>query len=279
MRKTIFGAAVLFGGLLQSSIASTISNGSFSFTGTLFVTKFSTSAVVTPAGTCPASATGMACIFFQDSNGSTNNEVDISTSGLPNGDIPLSLAGTNAANVSPLHTPPEVVGSAGFPAQLFMSFNNGGVTTQLDINQIEPGIYSSSACLSAPLSGQQCTLPGSLFNFVNNPPPSPAGTPCNGECQATASWAFDGVTSGNPGTQSSWVGNFTSQFPVGTPYQSVFAELQAKGYVSNTFSGTITLIPPVTTFTPEPGSMVLMIGAGMIGLSFLWRRRSSRAAK
>jgi len=264
----LLGKAVLLVGLIPGSLgASTISHGHFDIAGTLFVTDFRTTAVVTPAGTCPASAGGMACIFWQDPTGNNIGKIDISNSGLPNGDIPAAISGNDAANISSLSTPPENVGGAGFTNSLFMTFNNAGITTQLMLNFIDPGIYSAAACAAAPVSGQQCTLPGSLFNLANTPPPSP-GTPCGAGCQATATWVFEGVTAGNPSFQSEWTGNFTSQFPFGSNYQSIFAQLQSQGFVSNTFSATITL-----TAVPEPGTIVVMIGAGLVGLSLLLRRR------
>ena len=262
------GKAVLLAGLVPASLgAAFITNGHFDVAGTLFVTDFRTTAVVTPAGTCPASAGGMACIFWQDPTGASNGKLDISATGLPNGDIPVAISGNDAANVTTETNPPEIVGSPGFANELFMTFNNAGIATQLMLNFIDNGIYSAAACAAAPVSGQQCTLPGSLFNFVNNPPPSP-GTACGTGCQATATWVFEGVTAGNPSFQSKWTGNFTAQFPLGSNYQAVFAQLSSQGYVSNTFSGTITL-----STVPEPGTIVVMIGAGLVGLSLFLRRR------
>ncbi len=270
MRRMILGGAVLLGGLFPNAFGSVITSGTFAIGGTLYVTNFSTSAITTPGGTCPASASGMACIFWADTAGTGNGLADISTTGLPNGDIPTSIAGNDAANISELTTPPEVVGSA-FASQTFMTFNNGGITTALDINFIDPGIYSAALCGAAAAVGQQCTLPGSLFSFVNNPPPA-NGTPCGTGCQAEANFVLEGVTSGNPGKQSTWAANLRSGFPVGMPYQAVFAELASQGYVSNTYSGTITLTAPSTV--PEPGTMVFFVtGAGLIGLCALLRRR------
>lgn len=50
-----------------------------------------------------------------------------------------------------------------------------------------------------------------------------------------------------------WAGNFTAQFPSGTPYQTLLSELATNGYVSTTFSGTITLavtVPPPCVIPP-----------------------------
>jgi hypothetical protein len=247
--------ALLLAGFMQAAFGVTITQGFFNIAGTVYVTNATGSPVVTPAGTCPA---GVACILFQDSTGTTNGKIDISSSGLPNGNIPASIAGNDAATISNLMNPPDIVGS--FPPVVFLSGFMGGVTTTLSINNIFPGIYSPAACGAAPAVGQQCTPPGSLFNLVNNPPPPG---------QATVTWAFSGTT--NSG--STWVGNFTSQFPGGTPYQTVLGELATNNFVSNTFSGTITL-----SAVPEPGTLVfMMVGCGLIGLALLYRRRSVRA--
>jgi PEP-CTERM motif len=255
MRLTIPALASLLVSFVPSSFGATITSGFFNIAGTIYVTNVTgASAIVTPGGTCPSG--GFECIFWQDSSGTMNGLVDISASGLPNGNIPASIAGNDAATAASLINPPETVGN--FPPQLFMTFLNGGITTVLDISSIEPGIYSSAACTAAPAPGQQCTLPGSLFNFVNNPPPPG---------QATATWVLDGVTN-TPGV--TWTGNFSSQFPAGTPYQTVLSNLATNGFVSNTFSGTITLV------VPEPGTVEFMfIGSGLIGLAALLRRRRS----
>lgn len=79
---------------------------------------------------------------------------------------------------------------------------------------------------------------------------------------------LEGVTSGNHGAQSVWAANLRAGFPDGVPYQTVFSELASQGYVSNTYSGTVTL-----SNTPEPGTMMfLMTGIGLIGLGKFRRR-------
>lgn len=275
MRGSRFGSllivALLAAACCATLSASPITSGSFDFSGTVYVTTPKAAPVVTPGGTCP---TGLACIFWTDPTAAVVGKVDISASGLPNGDIPVGISGNLAANISSLQNGPDIVGAPGFTAQTFMTFNNGGITTVLMINFIEPGIESAAACGLAAVSGQHCTLPGSLFNFTNNPPPA-GGTACGQfGCQATATWSVDGVTSGNPGAQEAWSANFTSQFPLGIPYQTVFNLLNANGFVSNTYSATLTLIPNGTT--PEPPPSALMgLGLGLVVLAAGLRRRLS----
>ena len=248
-------AAVLFAGFAQAAFADGITHGTFDISGTVYVTNSEPTPVVTPAGTCPANTS---CIFWQDGTGTTNGKVDISATGLPNGDIPVAIAGNDAANVASLQNPPAVVGG---PISLpFMTFNNGGITTTLTLTEILPGVFSSSECGAAPIVGQVCTLPGSPFNFVNNPP-VPG--------QATMTWAFEGIGDA-PGV--TWLGNFTSQF--GTPFQEEFGSLAANGYIGSSFSATISLSGSPTP-APEPGTIFLFtVGIGSL---LLFRRRAFRA--
>jgi len=247
---------LLFAGLFQASFASTITNGSFDITGTVFFTVPEASPVVTPAGTCPANT---ACFLWENSAGTVLDKVDISSAGLPNGDIPSAIAGNDAANISNLMNPPDIVGGTGFAPATFMTFNNAGITTQLLIDLIEPGIFTSAGCTATPPApGQLCTPPGSPVSFVNT-----------SRSQATASWVLDGVTD-TPGI--SWTGNFTSA--LSTPFQTALAGLAANGSVSETFSATITLTgTPITTTVPEPGSMALTIIS--LGLIATFVRRCS----
>ena len=159
MRLKILAAALVFAGFAQGSFGAAISHGTINISGTIYFTAAEATPVVTAAGTCPA---GEACIFWQDSNGTTNGKVDISSSGLPNGDIPLAIAGNDGGNIASLVNP--TVGSA--ISVPFMSFNNGGITTTLDLTFIAPGIYASTECTASPAVDQTCTQSGSMFNWV-----------------------------------------------------------------------------------------------------------------
>jgi MYXO-CTERM domain-containing protein len=188
------------------------------------------------------------------------DKADIAASGLTGSFTAAGFSGSDQANITDLHNPPEVVGPPGFASQPFMSFNGGGITTTLLINFIFAGIYPPAGCAASPAGvGQTCTSPGSLFSFVNNA----GGT----SGQALAAWVLSGVT--NDG-QSTWIANFSSQF--NKPFQAVFADLGTAGFVSNTYSATFTL--SLANQTPEPPPSTLMgLGLGLVVLAGGLRRR------
>jgi hypothetical protein len=245
---------LLIGALLSvsatASFASMITNGTFSIAGTIFVTA--STGVTTPAGVCPV---GVSCIFFQDTGSpAQNNKIDIAPLGLPNGDIPLGIAGNDAGNIQNLDNPPQTPPS--FTAVNFISFNNGGITTILRLNSFPLGINGPAGCTATPpAAGQMCTIAGSPFNLQNLTATS-----------STATFTMGGNTNDSGST---WTGIFASQFNT-IPYQTVLQQLGTNGFVSNTFSGQITLVAaPV----PEPGTMpFLLLGAGMIACATLLRR-------
>jgi hypothetical protein len=250
MRIFLLGA--LLSASATASFASMITNGTFSIAGTIYVTG--TGGVTTPAGTC---AVGVQCIFYQDTGTpAQNGKIDISPLGLPSGDIPTSISGNDAGNIFAQMNPPDLVG-AGFPPTPFMSFNNGGITTILELNFIPAGINGAAGCSASPAAaGQICTPPGSLFNLQNLTANS-----------STATWLMQGGTNDS---MSHWTGIFASQFNTQS-FQAVLAQLGANGFVSNTFSGQITLV------VPEPGTIsFLLLGTGMIALATLLRRVAQR---
>jgi hypothetical protein len=256
MRILLLGATLSI--FTTASFASIITNGTFSIAGTIFVTGVGP--ITTPAGTCLA---GIQCFQWQDTaNPALTGKVDINASGLPNGDIPLAIAGNDAANMFQLNNPPDIPPS--FPAVPLMSFNSiPGLTTVLLVNNVPLGINGTAGCPSpfgsgnVPAAGQTCTIPGSPFNLQN------LSTTQSIVTFRMAGFSADGT--------STWSGTFTSQFN-NIPYQTIIQQLNTNGFVFNSFSAQITLSP-----VPEPGSLsFLLLGSGMIVSATLLRRMSRR---
>jgi len=238
--------------------ASPILTGTFDIAGTITVDNPGINGCVSFGG----------CITWTDPTAANADKADI---GGTTGAIStiVGFSGNDAANISNMNNPPEIVGGAGFPPQTFMTFNNGGITSTLLINMILAGIYpppnQCGSAAAAPPPVQDCTSTGSLFSFVNNPTVIPGQV-----AQATATWFLGGVTSEG----LLWSGNFTAQFS--TPFQTVFQQLGTNGSVTNSYSATITLLP--ATSTPEPPASALMgLGVGLVGLAAVLRRRLRRS--
>jgi hypothetical protein len=224
---------VLLGGAICATLPAAPINGTFNIAGTVTVTPTTITWQLNDAPFTPDQAT-----IGPGDTGSF-----------------APLAGSTVT-IHDLNNAVEPVGVV-FPQQPFIAFNAAPSFPTLNINFIYAGIYSSAQCSTLPATvGQTCSIAGSPFNFVNNPPPAPSGP------QATATWVFTGVTSDG---LENWQGNFTSQFTV--PYQTVLQQLQTQGSVSNTFSATFTL-----SSVPEAGTMSLL-GLGLVAISMKLRRR------
>jgi len=254
MRVRVLAGVVLFLTLAMVASAASITRGTFNIDGEIYVTGVVTGSNLTipGVGTC---LVGTECIFWQDNSlPPVADEVDVTAAGLPNGDIPTTIAGVDAANIANMVNPPEIVDGVGFPPAFFMSFNNAGITTQLLLNFIAAGIDPASGCAaSPPAAGQTCTPPGSLFNLQNLSPTS-----------STVGWSLSGVTNDS---MSRWTGTFTSQFNT-MNYQQVLAALATNGFVQNSFSASITLV------VPEPGPMTAVgMGLMLVFCSLGLRRR------
>jgi len=165
--------------------------------------------------------------------------------------------------INNLNIAAQPVGST-FPPTQFISFTVVPGLPTLDINMIYPGTSNATNCTAPPAVGQTCTpsnVGGSPFTFTNTPPPT--------NIQSAAQFVFSGVTSDG---LSSWFGVFTSQFNV--PYQTVLAAFSpgGAGFVTNSYSATITVTP--NPAVPEPGPMVLLAsGVGLLLISLGLRKR------
>jgi len=187
--------------------------------------------------------------------GLDNDTVGINNlTGLP-GDQPVGVSFTNFDFID-------------FPAALaypsldadFISLGSGN-----------PSNCSTNAAMAA--AGQTCTLTsttspaqpgGSPFTFLN----TLNGMSC---CNSSATWDISGVTSDG---LSAWSGIFTSEFT--TSYQTVLNDFVQDGFVSDGFSGAMTVsITPIISSVPEPAALTL-VGSGLILASLGLRRRKKQ---
>jgi hypothetical protein len=250
MRRILFATLMLAALFCASVQAAPVLIGTFNIGGNITVSNNGFNGCASAGG----------CITWTDPPATGANLADISGSGLTGVfSTIVGFSGNDKANIFPLTNPPNVVGGAGYPNQLLMSFNTAGVTTTLLGNFIASGIYGVGQCGLPSNVGDQCTPPGSLFNFVNNT------NPLGGSPLATATWVFSGVT--NDG-QSKFVGNFTAQFSI--PLEQVLANLGSTGSVNNSYSATFLLVA-----APEAGTMS-MLGLGLVLFSALLRRKARK---
>jgi hypothetical protein len=235
--------------------ASPILNGTFNLAGTFSVTGFS--------------------LIHWQSNDSPPmaNEATVGTTGLTGSFASLAPGGENVT-INDLINPPEIVDSAGFSPEPFVTFTTmpTWATLLIDFIPEAPVLDPSGNCPSgAPKVGQTCTLSGSPFNLTNisGTVTHPIGT--------QVGFVLDGVTSDG---KSDWTANYTAQFNV--PYQTLLGVLfpssgPPPGTVTNTFSATFTLAPaPSVPESSTGGYMVIGSLALFLGL-YLRRRPSERA--
>ena len=136
---------------------------------------------------------------------------------------------------------PEPVGST-FPAIPFIAFPLGG-QSQLQINFIQAGKFSTLTCGGVPAAGQTCTpaLPSSApgpFSFSNFNDP-------NFGLSSTVTFIFSGVSADGA---AKWSTIFTSQF-LGQPFQAVLNQLTTTGTVSSAYSQATLVVPSAPDLT------------------------------
>jgi hypothetical protein len=248
--KLVLGVALA--GLYTVTLsAAPILNGTFNIAGNITVSNPGFNGCVVAVG----------CITWSNPPATLANRADIAATGLSGVFTDPLFPGNDAAILVGLINPPEIVGGPIVPAMPYMTWTDPNFAgAGFLLNFIPNGIFPPVQCstnVAAAAVGQVCTVPGSLFNFVNNP-----------GLQATATWVLQGVSIDG---KSTWQGNFTAQF--GVPFQQVLLDLQNNGSVTNTYSATFT-----ATSVPEPGPLVLSAcGLGLLLFSAGLRRKFGRS--
>jgi hypothetical protein len=253
VRFKIFGAAVLFLSLAQSSFGVSIYDPCLATSGPTACTFDGSGRITVAGGTITFNSDVTALLNMFTFSGAT-------------GVFPAALNGTQQGIQS---LGPEPIGIVFSPA---IPFYTVGALNGLNLNFIQAGQFTTNCSPALPtpaLPGQTCTPP---LTGVPNGPPGPFNftnvSDINFGLSSTAQFSFAGVSADG---QAHWSTVFTVQF-LGQSFQQVLGQLATTGSVSNTYSQA-TLV--LSNNVPEPGTLVLM-GAGLIGLAGLLRRRTAK---
>jgi hypothetical protein len=136
-----------------------------------------------------------------------------------------------------------------------MTFSVPGLSFRLEF--IEPGVFTSDACMDAAAGGQTCTpFVGSPFNLVN----TTAGS--STVSLVVRGTAFD-ATGGGP-----FIGVFTSQFS-NLSFQDMLTTLADEDSVNASYSANFNVVP-------EPGTGSMMLGGVLMLVAFTFLARNRR---
>jgi hypothetical protein len=189
-----------------------------------------------------------------------------SFTGLPGSTGTIANLSNNLTNtgLQPVGTP--------FSDPNWMVFTAASPLIAFDLTFINPGSDTTAGCSKVtPLAGDTCTpFAFSPFN-LQNIGPVPGGTTITGTSVAFS--VAGNARNVSTGELSTFTGSFTTQI-TGQNIEQILATINAGGSITNSYSANFIVTPPSTV--PEPGTISLL-GAGLIGLGLLQRRRARKA--
>lgn len=155
---------------------------------------------------------------------------------------------------------------------IFSSISGGGTPDiALDLTFIFEGVNPDADCASSPAPGQVCTPRVAALVTPQNPQGiSPYNLQNTSASTSTASFAVAGIVRRISTDETSlFRGVFTAQFS--QPYQALLTQLAEGRPITNSYSATFS-----ATVIPDPGTLSLVLGGGLLFLCHGLRMRRAR---